>query len=96
MADRCKDDIFFWTVRGRFIKSSNHVMNGLTHDDRPPVLDEPPKKRAKVTSGAQLSPSWEVDQVPCIKKIGWQWNSLMVQKSGEKTTCWMYLFETRP
>ena len=60
--------IFFWTVKGRFIKSSNHVMNGLTHDDRPPVLDEPPKKRAKVTSGAQLSPSWEVDQVSRIKK----------------------------
>ena len=63
MVDWCKDDIF-WEVRGRFIKFLNHVILGLIHDDRPPVLEEPPKKRARVmTSGAQLSPSWEVDQV---------------------------------
>ena len=76
MVDWCKDDIF-WEVRRRFIKFLNHVILGLTHDDRPPVLEEPPKKRARVmTSGAQLSPSWEVDQV------SWSSNSTRSERGG--------------
>ena len=54
------------------------VLKAVNADTRPPVLDEPPKKRAKMTSGAQLSPSWEVDQV---------WHALLLFPQIYKNLC---------